>query len=449
MSKIHRSLEFKKNVLDKMSPSMCAAKWLDATIWLYSGKTASCHHVPSHSINIDQIKNNISTLHNTEQKKMIRLEMQNGKRPSECEYCWKIEDLSPDSISDRVFKSARYNFSELQKLKELNHNADINPKTLEIAFDRTCNFACSYCSPSFSTRWIKDITENGPYTELFTDKNNHYTSTHEMTEFELGQNPYIEAFWKWWPTLQNSLTRLKITGGEPMMSPHFWQLIETFKKTPLNVNLAINTNLGSQDKLISKFIDESHFIPHLEVFTSNEAFGKQAEYIRDGLNYEKWVSNVERLLTDGNVKRLFVMMTINGLSLFSMTQLLDQLLVWKKKFGATTVTMSLNLLRFPNFQSPLVLPAELRNVAVERLKHWFEVHKNSDLVIEYEFDQLKRVINYLENETIPTEESAEPLQLEKDLKRFILQFDHRRNKNFRTTFEPIVVNWLDQIKIDG
>ena len=34
---------------------------------------------------------------------------------------------------------------------------DFDLQTLEISFDRTCNFACSYCNPAFSTTWVKDI----------------------------------------------------------------------------------------------------------------------------------------------------------------------------------------------------------------------------------------------------------------------------------------------------
>src|SRR5688572_708084 len=87
----------KKLELNAISPSMCAAKWYDATIWLYSGKTASCHHPPAHKIDLREIKSNPSAIHNTSHKKDMRKLMQNGKRPKECEYCWKIEDLSENN----------------------------------------------------------------------------------------------------------------------------------------------------------------------------------------------------------------------------------------------------------------------------------------------------------------------------------------------------------------
>lgn len=442
--------QFKKNVLDNISPTICAAKWLDSTIWLYSGLTASCHHPPSHPIDLSEIKNNPSAIHNTTLKKQARLDMQQGKRPTECEYCWKIEDLSKDHISDRVFQSVNYDFETIKKLKDTFFKDNINLKTLEVAFDRSCNFACSYCNPSFSSKWAKDINDHGPYKGLITDKREHYTHNHSSIEPFLGQelNPYIEAFWDWWPELKKSLRQLRVTGGEPMMSPHFWKLLESFKADGnLDINLAVNSNLGAKDDLIDKLIRESHFIRHLEVFTSNEAFGVEAEYIRDGLNFDKWKSNIKKLFEQGNIKRLHLMMTINGLCLFSIDKLLDQALIWKERFGNSNPTLSFNLIRWPTFQSPMVLPPYLRKESVFRLNNWLEKNKNSGLLLSYELEQLKRIIDYLERATEATEKSASQPELEKDLKRYLIQYDTRRNKNYKKTFEPLVTDWLEKIEI--
>ena len=86
-------LEFKQQVLDPVSASFCAAKWYNATIWLGSGQTTSCHHPPAHLIDADKVNNNSRLLHNTDQKKEDRAKMLTGERPAGCEYCWKIEDM--------------------------------------------------------------------------------------------------------------------------------------------------------------------------------------------------------------------------------------------------------------------------------------------------------------------------------------------------------------------
>ncbi len=87
-------LDFRQEVLDPLSSSFCAAKWYNATIWLGSGQTTSCHHPPAHKIpSVELLKENPKLIHNTPEKKLDRDMMRQGERPPGCEYCWKIEDM--------------------------------------------------------------------------------------------------------------------------------------------------------------------------------------------------------------------------------------------------------------------------------------------------------------------------------------------------------------------
>ena len=71
---------------------MCMAKWTQSHIYLGQGLTHSCHHPSPHKIPLEEIENNPAALHNTLYKKSVRKEMLEGKRPKDCEYCWRIED---------------------------------------------------------------------------------------------------------------------------------------------------------------------------------------------------------------------------------------------------------------------------------------------------------------------------------------------------------------------
>ena len=208
-------LEYKKQILDTKSASFCGAKWYNATIWLGSGMTTSCHHPPPHKIDPIAVQQNPKLLHNTAEKKEQRRQMQNGERPAGCEYCWKIEDIHRDNISDRVYKSKIFTNEDLETAYKLDHTQDVNLKTLEIAFDRTCNFKCTYCNPAFSSTWANDIKQKGPYTGLTSDGRNHFTHAHDSAEpYKKDEtNPYVEAFYKWWESdLHKSLDELRITG---------------------------------------------------------------------------------------------------------------------------------------------------------------------------------------------------------------------------------------------
>ena len=276
-------LEYKKQILDPKSASFCGAKWYNATIWLGSGMTTSCHHPLPHKIDLEAIKTNPSAIHNTVQKKAERKQMQCGDRPKGCEYCWKIEDINRDNISDRVYKSKIFTNEALDYAHKTDADTDVNLKTLEIAFDRTCNFACTYCNPAFSSTWANNIKRQGPYVGMATDGRNHFTHSHESAEpYKKDEtNPYVEAFYKWWETdLHKSLDELRITGGEPMMSPNLWRLLDWIEtqgdKMNPNMTLAINSNLGAKQSIIDRFKTKLKKFDNFELYTSCEAtFDKQ------------------------------------------------------------------------------------------------------------------------------------------------------------------------------
>lgn len=441
-------IEYKKRVIDPISPSFCAAKWNNATIWLGSGTTASCHHPPAHKISIDEIKMNSKALHNTKHKKLMRKQMLAGERPTECEYCWKIEDMGRDSISDRVFKTVIYDDDNIKKISQLPWDADVNLETLEIAFDRTCNFACSYCNASFSTTWGKDIKNNGPYQNLVSDGAAAFQQDGSWAQpYARGEiNPYVEAFWDWWPELSKTLKELRITGGEPLMSDDVWKLFEYFKENGSNdIRFAINSNLGAKPELIEKLIKYSHYVDSFDLYTSCEAYQDQAEYIRDGLDWDCWVANIHNIVQNANLRSLHVMMTINSLCLFSITDFMDLMLEWKTRYGKHMPIWSVNLLRFPSFMSPLALPDHIKNERRAHLQAWLENKKDHPMMHEMEKEGIIRLIDYLDVVDAPHRRVSGKESMWRDFKTFYKQYDERRGKDLYKIFPKILTDWVDSI----
>ena len=440
-------LEYKRRVIDIKSESFCGAKWYNATIWLGSGMTTSCHHPLPHKVSVEDVVANPKALHNTPQKKLEREQMQKGERPAGCEYCWKIEDIGRDNISDRVYKTVIYTDKELETAYAQPPRSDVDLRTLEIAFDRTCNFGCSYCNPAFSSTWVKDIDTNGPFTGLTSDGRNHFTHSHGSSQlYKFGEtNPYVEAFFKWWESdLSKTLTELRLTGGEPLMSGDTWKLLEWFKTHDTDMKFAMNSNLGAKDELIDKLVEASHSIKHFHLYTSNESFGIQSEYIRDGLVWDKWVGNVDKVLANGKLEGFHMMCTINALCLDSLTTFLDKLLIWKQQYGRDFPTFSLNILRFPSFQSPLVLPDSARTFYREQLQEWLDHNYDSTLLHQFEVNQLKRLIDYLDVVKTPHMGAADQAVLQRDFKLFYQQYDQRRGKNFVEAF-PALAEWYNTL----
>ena len=444
-------LEFRHKVLDTLSPSFCAAKWYNATIWLGSGMTTSCHHPPAHLVDKDKVTSNPRLLHNTPEKKADRALMIAGERPPGCEYCWKIEDMGTDAVSDRVYKSKIYPITTLKEAYETEPDQDVNLRTLEIAFDRTCQFACSYCNPAFSTTWANDIRRNGAYEHLVSDGRNHFTHSHESSQpFRITEsNPYVDAFFSWWESdLHHTLQELRITGGEPLMSGHTWRLIDWFKQNQgrSTTRLAINSNLGFDQEKLKEFIEAIRPLPHVEVYTSMEATGAAAEYIRDGLDYDQWLANVHTLLKSNTVKVVHFMCTINALCLETLPQLLNLLLDLKRLYGRERVNFTLNILRFPSFQSALVLPDSIRNSRRVELAEWLYKNRNNPWLHEHEVNHTQRLIDYLDVVKTPHSDTFEMPKLLNDFWQFYSQYDQRRDKDFGAAL-PKLQEWYDSIQV--
>ena len=447
--------KWRQRVLDSISPSFCAAKWLNSTIHLGHGYTHSCHLPIPHPIDKEAIKDNPSALHNTAHKKTQRKRMLEGERPRECEYCWKIEDIGRKNISDRVYKSIIYNDNDIKNIANAPFDKDINPRTLEISFDRTCNLACSYCNAGYSTTWAQDIIKNGPYQKLKSDGAGAYHHSGDWAEpygkFNAG-NPYVKAFFEWWPDLSKELKEIRITGGEAVVSHQFWNFIEVVKKTHSpDLRFSVNTNLMGKRSNLDKLIDFTYEDNYKEffLFTSCEAIGKHAEYIRDGLIYSEWRDNLEYFLTKSKAGAATIMMTITSLSLFSITDFLNDMSLLKEKFTPYKPAVDLNILRWPSFMSPLVFPNNIKNHCRDKLYLWYNENKTNRLFSEGELAQVQRLVDYIDIVDKPHRRTTEDItKLQHDFKSFYLQYDKRRNKDI-SVFPKILIDWLDTVSIDN
>ena len=447
--------EYKKRVIDPIGPSFCAAKWHNATIWLGHGQTTSCHQPPMHDIPLEEVKHNHTAIHNTKHKKEMRKLMLNGERPAECGVCWKMEDSGKDVISVRVQKTQMSEEKDIAKIPTQAWDNNSALHTLEISFDRACNFKCSYCNPAFSTAWVKDINDNGPYQNIQSDTRGHFVGTAPWAEKvakDDEDNPYIQAFWKWWEEpggLVDTLYEIRVTGGEPIMHPGVWKLFDWFKNNPTkgrDMIFSTNSNLvPEKEKTFEKLLEITQYVPNFKIYTSCEAVGKQADYIRDGMKYDTWLSNISRLLDNPKVCEFHVMMTINSLCLDGITDFMDDMLALREIYGERAPVMSLNRLDFPTFQSPDILPEYMLTHYHDKLETWYE--KKKDLLIDVEHLHVQNLLHHL---TRCKTRYHNPELLKKqynDFKTFYTQYDARRGFDFRSTFDPMMVEWFDSLEI--
>jgi hypothetical protein len=104
----------------------------------------------------------------------------------------------------------------------------------------------------------------------------------------------------------------------------------------------------------------------------------------------------------------------------------------------TPLNFTLNILRFPSFQSPLILPDDLRNKFKGDIEKFLTT--NEKWLEEMEVNHTQRLIDYLDVVKTPHAGAAEQSKLQKDFKTFYSQYDKRRDKDFEKTF-PIIGDW--------
>lgn len=438
--------------LNSVSPSFCMAKWLHSTIHLMNGTTHSCYLPPVHPIPLKEIQANPAALHNTSEKKEQRRQMLNGERPKGCHNCWAIEDLPGERISDRILRgSESWTKPYFEQVKNLPWNADVYPTYLELSFSPICNFKCSYCSPHVSTAWHSEIKEHGPYwLSEHRHQNVQWLKDNGWMPIEdEDQNPYIDAFWKWWPEAYKKLHVLRVTGGEPLLSKHTFRLLDDVRENPSDrLELDINSNLGIPEKVMEKFVSAVEPVINggkvraFGLHTSLDNFGPRAEYIRNGLNFELYQKNLRTYLDRIPTAQVSFMCTFNALSVDGFEDFLDYIIELRREYQRPGRFINLDLphLTGPEHFAVKILPKEYETrieQLIEKMQKNVGEDRDSATFRPMEVEKLKRILDWMRT---PTDEK-DRRRWQKDFYLFYKEHDRRRKTDFLKTFPNMKPFW--------
>jgi hypothetical protein len=444
-----------KVTLDKTGPGFCLAKWYHVSMHLHTGTNHSCYHPSPHFVELEEIQRHPAALHNSDYKKQQRKQMLEGQRPTECSYCWNIEDLPGEQISDRMLRSSEpWAVPLLQETTEIDWQADVDPRYLEINFGYECQLKCSYCASTVSSAWHSEIKKYGDY-PLEQDVNRRQYGIHQMTQegrfFQREEgNPYIEAFWKWFPSVYPKLHTLRITGGEPLLSSNVFKVLEWIENNPRpNMEFAINSNMCIPERNLNKFIDgckklkSGRKIGQLSMFTSVDTWGPQSEWIRNGFNMSKWESNVDLYLCSVPGTSIGIMITFCFLSIPKFNLLLDKILEMRSRYPHRIWFDTPYLIEPPHLSS-LIADDQMIAHLNSTLDYMGTLVNDKDPLAftSTEYAKLERVVRWIEHNRYQGEE----LELNrKDFVAFIDEHDIRRGTDFYSTF-PELGYFVESIK---
>jgi organic radical activating enzyme len=267
-------------------------------------------------------------------------------------------------------------------------------------------------------------------------------------------NPYVDAWWKWWPEVSKTLNILRITGGEPLMHKSTWELFESLDKDPKpHIQIELNSNLGVKHSLVQKLTEtvtrlkKENKIRSFKLYTSIDTWTERAEYTRTGLDIDLWEKNLDYYLSNTGLPVTF-MITFNLFSVTSFDTLLQKILEWREKYNNSNNETQWQRVRF---DTPHLKEPEIYDMNILPKDQFMPYMKNHLLFIKnnlndadrtkftsLEYEKFKRVVDYME------QTEYEPVRLKEARRNFYNWFtehDRRRGTVLTDTFPELTDFW--------
>lgn len=378
--------------------------------------------------------------------------MMQGYQIEECKACWDLENNDQKSFRlgpmDFQFqfnndKGNPVHFTKFRPFEQLIEEKDTllrseMPNKLDITLGNHCDLKCIYCSHTYSSQWENEINKFGL---ILTDPDfpvrlQEVAYEGYKDDLDLWYNNFVE----WFNSIAMHLERIAILGGEPTTSPQFIPLSSVISKALTrdshpNATVCIVTNLNWKPQVLDRIIEFRKELPShvkFKIEISMESFGNQAEYIRNGVKWDRFTHNFEAISKIENIE-LVPITTLNALCIPSLKKYLEFVKKIEEKTNKHFFIIA-NRLVYPKWLSTNILNQEHEFYLDETIK-WL---RNNYKSLESKEELVTRL-----------EEIRQDLYKPKDLNllgyfsKWIKEMDRRRNTNFSETF-PELASLFDE-----
>ena len=438
--------------------TICDLKWNYPIFNMDRGEFRSCCRTPSRRVTEDELnEKSIDAFLNSDHQIKSRLALINGERHNDCRSCWNLEDSnmasprhSPKKFFEHLSKRNQIDKSlkfsndtlkvELSKISSLDHKSlkSYHPYMLEISLGNTCDMKCMYCSHHYSTQWGTEKIKWGEITQEQYD-----------SEFPKAPESFDEKFWEWFDTVKLHLGRLGIIGGEPLIMPEFYvfvdKLIEKISQISdvkkEKMSFWIVTNMNTPPAYLEKFfkyLPKMTEVFNVEILVSMESVGSRAEYIRNGVNWNRFVSNLDKLLSKKELKFDFgFILSLNVLNVASIKEFIQFTEQLYFKYDKP-VALKHNIISYPDMQSPFILTPDFANYIDDCISYMKTRTSLMPLVSDY-FGRWDQYIVFLQTLSDSIKNNVnDSTRQRKSFATWFDTYDHRRKLNLLETFPEYV-----------
>jgi organic radical activating enzyme len=229
---------------------------------------------------------------NSEYMKDIRRRMMAGEEIPQCQVCndqilnlWTYRQY----FNQTLFPER---FNEIYKSTQEDGSTTTEVISFDYRLSNLCNFKCRMCGPPLSSSWEAERRIHGDWNE----EDDPWMVPKVKNVIEAFQTGVLEK------ELEDAIHRHIIrevywVGGEPLMWDAHWRLMDKMVKNGSSRNVVVryNTNLSRVEwKGKNLYHDYLKYFRRANICASLDATGKIGEFIRTGLDWEKWKNNWEQ-----------------------------------------------------------------------------------------------------------------------------------------------------------
>ena len=347
-------------------------------------------------------ESSLEEIWNNDSMREVRRQVLCGERPEVCKPCFDLEDQGVESLRQRhingIIPEARINLypKALDQLND-NYTMPFEIPTMEIKLNNLCNLKCRMCHPMDSTAW-NDWSE---VKDLYNKEGNFLPD--KIIKLNLERKPFLDSFENtdnWWSSFEKLLPhfrRVEFAGGEPLMDPQHYRILDMLKPYGKNIEIKYATNgttLG-----ISKSRTVHDYWPHFKsvaVNVSLDGIHNVYNHIRTNSNFSEVEKNIKEIQTIPNVSRVVGAFTAQAGNILQAAECIDYFI------NEMNIVFYSHRVSYPNVLSAQVLPQQLKDLAISRLQsvadrvHKFPNIKKYPILEKITQQQIKDNVNYLQ-----------------------------------------------------
>jgi len=292
---------------------------------------------------------------NSEHMRSVRRRMMAGETLPECEVC--NDRLLNTSVYRTYFDHLfghKYNYA--MENTDADGRTTLQPVSWDYRFSNLCNFKCRTCGDMLSSSWESEQRQHDMIN--WHNPKNNWMQPEIKKQIEQFQENQIEAeFSK--AVEEHRVEEVYWVGGEPLMYEQHWRYMQRIIELGdgPNVYARYNTNLSRVSyRGVDLYKDILAHVRDFQVCASLDGTGAIGEYIRTGLEYDRWLENFRRGLeirTNSRQIRIDFTLTLPGLFEVTNIQRLAE------EMGVEVLAKVIFSFSPDIVMSPLALPREL------------------------------------------------------------------------------------------